>query len=633
MAAGDYGKEPQPQAIPDVRTSKVETVLQALKEWIEVRQGSRGSGLDRAVTFRDLLNSGVAEPGAINGLNMPGLEPIPLITGGGDSSPIPPRPKDLVAAGAVKTIILTWDGGRGYTRHAYFEVWRSETDALGDAVKIAQVYEPMYTDDVGPGAKYYYWVRAASDAGLSPFNAVAGTLGETALDVQEVLDAVNQEINDSGLLEQLTIKIDSNGRVTGYGPSSKPSDTGDVTAFTILADRFQVAGPAVAGVIPSSPFFVQATPATVNGVLVPKGVYMSDAYLMNGVITNAKIGNLAVDDAKISAVNVGKLTAGRLSVGAYIESTNYQSGATGFHINANGNAEFQNATLRGTIYATAGTIGGVRIEAQSVRTTNYNGASAGWAINANGDVHFTNGIFRGTIYATNGTFSGALSAATGTFSGELSAATGTFTGRVHGGYFTTGSYTGYAWPAGSGTGTYLGPSGLLLGNANIGRFFQVEQNGNVYAPGLSIVNGLLTISAANVIDTLQLRGGAVSTTAFLSGSGSALIYSTVPAQVLVVWKGDASPFGEAWVSVPGVAVGSGRFSSVAVNGVQVGRSDLFWYAHEYAPVAAESVVLYRAGTTTAVGFANIPAGYSTISFGSSAGGTMSGMGFALALKR
>lgn len=53
---------------------------------------------------------------------------------------------------------------------------------------------------------------------------------------------------------------------------------------------------------------------------------------------------------------------------------------------------------------------------------------------------------------------------------------------------TGGAFTGYAWPA-SGTGFYIGPFGLLLGNYNTGRYFQVEESGNVYAPGLSIVNG------------------------------------------------------------------------------------------------------------------------------------------------
>lgn len=616
MAKFKYGKPTTVPSIPDVRLGTVNDVLHAIKEWIEVRQGARGDGLDRAVTFRDLLNADIATPGSIQGLGGIQIPPIPLEVGGGDSSPVPPTPTNLEAAGAVNYIILTWDFARGYTRLAHFEVWRSETDALGDAVLIAQVYEPLYADEVGSSAKYYYWVRAVSDAGTSNFNAVSGTYAETALDVEEVLDAVNDTLNDSGLLEQLTIKVDGAGRVTGYGPANTPSDDNEhSTSFAILADRFLVAGPAEDGIIPSSPFFVQATPATVNGVFVPKGVYIADAYIMNGVITNAKIGNLAVDNAKIANVNVSKLRAGQLSVGAYIESSNYQSGATGFHINANGNAEFQNATVRGTVYATAGTIGGVRIENSSLQTTNYNGSTAGWRIRSNGDVHFTNGTFRGHITATSGTFSGSLSAATGTFSGSLSAATGTFTGRVHGGYFTAGAFTGHNWPAGNGTGVYLGPQGLLMGNYRTGRWFEVRADGSQIAmPGMRVVNGVMTIDAVNVIDTLQLRGGAVSTTYASGFSGTSAtgnsgyvasiwVPTPVPATMFIIIKG--------WVTTTSLHQQYGWVSAF-VNGVAVAQSRSFAFVTGSAG-GDEDRPTYASDSTTGLGKVDINPPGATIS--------------------
>lgn len=629
MAKHPYGEPTRVPSIPDVRADKFYEILNAIKEWIEVRQGARGNGLDRVVTFRDLLNSGIATPGAISGLGGVEIPPIPLEVGGGDSSPVPPTPTNLQAAGAVKYIILTWDFARGYTRLAYFEVWRSQTDALGDAVLIAQVYEPLYADEVGGNAKFYYWVRAVSDAGHSNFNAVAGTYAETALDVEEVLDAINSTLEDSKLLDQLTIKTDGDGRVTGYGPATTPSDDNEhASSFVILADRFLVTGPAEDGVIPSSPFFVQNTPATVNGVYVPKGVYIADAYIMNGVITNAKIGNLAVDDAKIANVSVSKLTAGKLGIGAYIESTNYQSGATGFHINANGNAEFSNATVRGTIYATAGTIGGVRIENYGLHTTNYNGTTAGWSINAAGDVHFTNGTFRGNIYAENGYFRGELRAATGTFSGALSAATGTFAGRVHGGYFTAGSFTGYNWPAGGGTGIYLGPSGLLMGNAHTGNFFEVSSNGRYLAmPGMTVQNGVLTITAANVIDTLQLRGEAVSASAPLVGSGTIQVYSTTPAKVIVVIQA----MGRMSLGL-NPNLGSNSYAAATVNGVAV------CYSYQFAfPIGTtggdQDSMLYAADATTGVGMRNVSAGYTSISCGAILGGRLNCQGFVLLMKR
>jgi hypothetical protein len=64
---------------------------------------------------------------------------------------------------------------------------------------------------------------------------------------------------------------------------------------------------------------------------------------------------------------------------------------------------------------------------------------------------------------------------------------------LHGGAgYPTGAY---AWPTGSVNGGFhLSAAGLLIGNANSGKYFQVEASGNVYAPAFSIVNGTATFS-------------------------------------------------------------------------------------------------------------------------------------------
>ncbi|HHG9971212.1 TPA: DUF1983 domain-containing protein, partial [Yersinia enterocolitica] len=64
--------------------------------------------------------------------------------------------------------------------------------------------------------------------------------------------------------------------------------------------------------------------------------FLKSAFIQDGSITNAKIGE-------------------------YIQSSNYIPGSIGWSINKNGNAEFNDVTVRGTVYATAGTFSG-RIE-------------------------------------------------------------------------------------------------------------------------------------------------------------------------------------------------------------------------------------------------------------------------------
>lgn len=181
-----------------------------------------------------------------------------------------------------------------------------------------------------------------------------------------------------------------------------------------------------------------------------------------------------------------------------------------------------------------------------IQSTNYVAGSSGWKINKDGTAEFSGVTARGNITANSlnaatGTFSGSLSAATGTFAGSLSAATGTFVGNMSAGQFTTGAYTGYAWPAAGNYGTYLGPSGLLIGNANNSKYLQVTYDGNVYAPGMSIVNGTLSISQANVINTLNIAGEAVSIPrgAVAGGSGAAATIVTKGGPILVTASGQS----------------------------------------------------------------------------------------------
>ena len=67
-----------------------------------------------------------------------------------------------------------------------------------------------------------------------------------------------------------------------------------------------------------------------------------------------------------------------------------------------------------------------------------------------------------------------------------------------------GSYTSANWPAAGGQGFFLGQAGLLLGNANNGKFVLIYADGNMYMPGFTHENGQLTLTNT-VIVTPRLR--------------------------------------------------------------------------------------------------------------------------------
>lgn len=220
----------------------------------------------------------------------------------GTSYGTPATPTGLQAVGAIQTIVVSWDAPV-YPGHAYAEVWRSQTDLVGEAVKVGMTPGQVYTDTVGPDFSAYYWVKFVNVDGTSgAFNALSGTAGSTGSDLSYTFDLLTE----------------------AYG-------TGSV-----------------------APYFQLDAPTTINGVEIPAGTYMKAAFIYDASITNAKIANLAVDDAKISSIAATKLTAGAIGVGEYIQSSDYIAGAQGWKIHGDGTAEMSNATVRGTVYATDG---------------------------------------------------------------------------------------------------------------------------------------------------------------------------------------------------------------------------------------------------------------------------------------
>lgn len=158
----------------------------------------------------------------------------------------------------------------------------------------------------------YYTATQTDSAISSATNTVTANFNNTLTNYATTA-AVQQNFfakaDGQALQGQYTVKIDLNGYVTGFGLASTVVNATPTSEFIVRADRFSIASPGQTTIIP---FIVQATPTTINGVSVPAGVYMNDAYIRNGTITNAKIGNAAIDDAKIASLSADKIVAGSL---------------------------------------------------------------------------------------------------------------------------------------------------------------------------------------------------------------------------------------------------------------------------------------------------------------------------------
>lgn len=182
---------------------------ESLKQNLDVLQGQRGDKLDRAVTFRDLLDSGIVVL-ASGVTNFDGNSTSVTLTNAVPNLDIPPAPTSLAANGAFQNIILSWDL-QLYGGHSHVEVWRHTSDSISSATLAAQVsgFTGTYADPVGSGSTFYYWVRAVNQNDIvGPYNASAGTIGQTAPDVTHLLNTLSTAITESELAQNLESRID-----------------------------------------------------------------------------------------------------------------------------------------------------------------------------------------------------------------------------------------------------------------------------------------------------------------------------------------------------------------------------------------------------------------------------------------
>ncbi|MDS1141704.1 hypothetical protein RE432_14780 [Pusillimonas sp. SM2304] len=230
-----------------------------VRQTLETRFGKAGQKIDRAVTWGDLVESGIVSmrgpKGQIIRVDDPGGDFIPTTPPEVDG--IPPAPTGLHVTPGLATIILEWDQPT-FAYFGYAEIWRSSTDNLGDAVRVGQTLAWIYADPMDASATFYYWIRFISTGGKpGPFNSVGGVSGTTSLDPTYLIDVLSSD-NPNALLYEIP------------------------------------------------------EPTVINGVPVPAGIYMRDLYVANGSMTNLKLANGAVDTLKVSSLSAEKITFGEM---------------------------------------------------------------------------------------------------------------------------------------------------------------------------------------------------------------------------------------------------------------------------------------------------------------------------------
>jgi len=218
---------PKPPA--DISPS-LKAYLEAVSEALEVRLGRRGDPRDRAITLRELINSGLAQDLRNRPFNPNATGPntLDFLNPDADQA-VPPQPTGFSASGGYSLIQLYWDYPR-YGNHSLTEIWRHDSDVIGDAQLVGVASGLAYVDAVGEGQSYYYWIRHVSTTGVpGPFNAAAGTLAETAPNVDLLLDELTDAITQSQL--DIALRTQINNAATA-------SDLADLESFAGYVDGY-----------------------------------------------------------------------------------------------------------------------------------------------------------------------------------------------------------------------------------------------------------------------------------------------------------------------------------------------------------------------------------------------------------
>lgn len=149
-------------------------------------------------------------------------------------------------------------------------------------------------------------------------NSITATVNGHTSAITTNAQAIANVNGDLSAMYNIKVGVSSNGQYyaagMGIGVGNTPSGMQSQVIF--LADRFAVT--TAAGNSVALPFVIQ------NGQ-----TFIRASFIQDGTIENAKIGN-------------------------YIQSNNYAAGSAGWKLNKAGDAEFNNVTVRGVVYASGG---------------------------------------------------------------------------------------------------------------------------------------------------------------------------------------------------------------------------------------------------------------------------------------
>jgi len=362
-----------------------------VNESIAQLKGELGDPLDGAVTFRDLIDAGIAKRDIRIGSNgqIVGINSKDVTFGDEEVLGIPPAPTGVSVDGAFQNIIIEWDVPTFYG-FSHAEVWAASTSSFADRVFVGQTTAAVFNHQVGTGQTRYYWIRFVNiQDTVGPFNSTTGTSGTTALiDTQDIADQLIEadKILDGAITEvKIASQAVSNAKIkigaiqenviAAAAISADKIASDAITAVKIATGAVEEAKIATSAVSSGkiATGAVIATKISSNAVTSDKiaANSVTAAKIVGGTITSAEIasgtitaGNIASNTITAANIAAGAITASELATNSVTAVKIQADAVTSDKIAANSVTAAK--MVAGTITAASGIIGDLAISSAKI---------------------------------------------------------------------------------------------------------------------------------------------------------------------------------------------------------------------------------------------------------------------------
>lgn len=281
----DETKVPAIPQVPAGIDPALTRFLSAIKEVMQVREGSKGNALDSAVTFRDLVDAGLATTSGYTGNRSALVSPsiTPQATGA-DATTQPVKLENVRASAGDGIVIVTWDAPY-QSFVSYAEIYRNTVDNVSTWQLVGKGTGQLFVDydiPVGESNTFYYWAKPISIYGVS------GAVSQT----------------------------------TTHSVVRNVASAGNLLATLNAAGLYPVSG---------QPYFYVPVDTTYDGVFIPAGTYMWSAIIQQLKASQISFGTAVGDTIEGARIHAGVIT------GSTIDGTSITGGTiSGTTIQASG---------------------------------------------------------------------------------------------------------------------------------------------------------------------------------------------------------------------------------------------------------------------------------------------------------